>query len=219
MHLDIYTQLYILMLVQLTAGRAVARLAYHPIRALDSDTPPELRLVFSAAIFEDTLCSHDWVISTWSSRERGGLWLLEISGRNVHWFVEWLCSSHPSQLSRRHILLSNQMRSDLPLWLGCEWSWWIVWAGRSKTATIKLHGVGGWGGGWGEEEREGHIMKRRNTWIVTEIHTHTVHTHTVHTHTHPHNTQPPHKTTNTVTHTTTHTTQTQPHTNHIQPHT
>ena len=40
-------------ILQLTAGRAAARLADHPIRALDSDTPP-------AAIFEDTLCSHDW---------------------------------------------------------------------------------------------------------------------------------------------------------------
>ena len=34
----------------------------------------------------------------------------------------------------------------------------------------------GWGGGRGEEEREGHIMKRRNTWIVTERYTHTQHT-------------------------------------------
>ena len=80
-----------------------------------------LRLAFSAAIFEDTLRSHDGVISTWSSREReGGLWLLEISGRNVHWFVERLCSSHPSQLSRRRTLQSNQVRSDLPLRMGCE---------------------------------------------------------------------------------------------------
>ena len=40
-------------------------------------------------------------------------------------------------------------------------------------------------GGGGGEEREGHIMKRRNTWIVTEryTHTHTEYTHTYNTHT------------------------------------
>ena len=47
---------------------------------------------------------------------------------------------------------------------------------------------GGWvGGGEGGEEREGHIMKRRNTWIVTERYTHThrhTNTHTQHNHTH-----------------------------------
>ena len=195
--------------------------ALQPIRAFDSGTPPASIL---GTIFEDRLCSHDWVISTWSSREmEGGLWLLKRSGRNVQCFVQRLCSSHPSQLSRHRTLQSNQVRSDLPLQLGYEWSRWIVWAGRSKTAglsdTIKLRGVGGGREGGAHNETEEYVDSQRDTHTQ---HTHKTHTHNTHTHTtHVHNTQ-----THTQPHTQhnhTHTTTTQNHThtqhNHKQPHT
>ena len=64
------------------------RCAGQPIRALDSDTPPASILgghFWRHAVRRKR--SHDWVMSSWSSREREGrLWLLEICSRNVHCF-------------------------------------------------------------------------------------------------------------------------------------
>ena len=78
----------------------------------------------------------------------GGLWLLKISVRNVHWFVERLCSSHPSQLSRRRTLQSNQMRSDLPLRVGLVMDRGELLGVHGQLVHNRLAMQVAWGGWW-----------------------------------------------------------------------